>query len=423
MELKEITEKEYEKFLNKFDDTLFFQSVEWANFKALTEWNKTIVGLLDGKEIKGAAILLYRKVPIINKRLYYSPRGFIIDYDNLDLITEFTTEIKKYLKSNKGLLLKINPYVKYVLRDKDGNKIGDANDKLLNHLKKLGYAHNGLYIDSKDKKDLEPRWISVLNIEKDIESLLKDMRQTTRWMINKSEKNCIRVEDASFDELKEFKKVMNHTAERREFVDRPLSYYELMYKELSKNNMIRILLSRIDLDKFKSTLVLDIDNLNKRIDIIKDNPKKKNQVLEFQSQIEAMNKKIADLDDKIKEYGANPVIAVGLYISYGSEVVYLFGGSYKEFMSYGAQYLMQYEMIKYAKENGYKKLNFYGIDGNFSKDSENYGLFDFKRGFNSDVVELIGEFDLIVDKFGYKLYNIMLKLYGKLRKIKTTMKK
>ena len=423
MELKEITEKEYEKFLNKFDDTLFFQSVEWANFKALTEWNKTIVGLLDGKEIKGAAILLYRKVPIINKRLYYSPRGFIIDYDNLDLITEFTTEIKKYLKSNKGLLLKINPYVKYVLRDKDGNKIGDANDKLLNHLKKLGYAHNGLYIDSKDKKDLEPRWISVLNIEKDIESLLKDMRQTTRWMINKSEKNCIRVEDASFDELKEFKKVMNHTAERREFVDRPLSYYELMYKELSKNNMIRILLSRIDLDKFKSTLVLDIDNLNKRIDIIKDNPKKKNQVLEFQSQIEAMNKKIADLDDKIKEYGTNPVIAVGLYISYGSEVVYLFGGSYKEFMSYGAQYLMQYEMIKYAKENGYKKLNFYGIDGNFSKDSENYGLFDFKRGFNSDVVELIGEFDLIVDKFGYKLYNVMLKLYGKLRKIKTTMKK
>ena len=40
---------------------------------------------------------------------------------------------------------------------------------------------------------------------------------------------------------------------------------------------------------------------------------------------------------------------------------------YKEFMEFGAQYLMQYEMIKYAKANNFKQLNFYGIDGDFDE--------------------------------------------------------
>ena len=92
-------------------------------------------------------------------------------------------------------------------------------------------------------------------------------------------------------------------------------------------------------------------------------------------------------------------------------------------MSYGAQYLMQYEMIKYAKDNNFKRFNFYGIDGDFSKESINYGLFDFKRGFNSNVVELIGEFDLVENKFNYKLYNFLLKQYKRLRRIKNKIKK
>lgn len=103
---------------------------------------------------------------------------------------------------------------------------------------------------------------------------------------------------------------------------------------------------------------------------------------------------------------------------YGSQVVYLFGGSYKEFMNYGAQYLMQYEMIKFCKDNNCKKLNFYGIDGNFKKNAPYYGLFDFKRGFNADVVELIGEFDLVSDKFHYFIYNLMINLYKNLKKVK-----
>ncbi len=423
MELIEITEKEYEKFLNKQKDVLFFQSVEWAKFKSKTEWDMTILGLKDDKVLKAATILLGRKIPVLNKKMFYSPRGFILDYSDFDLITSFTNELKKYLKNNNGVFIKINPYIKYQERDKNGEILSSNKEELINHLKKIGYIHNGLYIKGSEKKDLEPRWISVLDIDKPIEELLKDMKQTTRWMIKKSEKNCISIKEAEFEDIEEFKKIMNHTAERREFQDRSTSYYQTMYKELSKNDMIRILLASIDLEKFSNEIKRDIDELKDKMNNIKDNPKKKNQFDEFDSQVKALEKRKINVDNELKEYGKKPYIATGLYISYGNEVVYLFGGSYKEFMSYGAQYLMQYEMIKYAQEKGFNKFNFYGIDGDFSESSPNYGLFDFKRGFNANVVELIGEFDLIGSSFYYKMYNFMLWSYKKLRRVKSIIKK
>lgn len=419
MKLVEIEEKEYNQFIKKIDKYNFFQSIEWAKFKSKTGWEMNIVGLIDNKKVVAATTLLSRKLPIINKKMYYAPRGFAIDYNDFKLLEEFTKQLKRYIKINKGIFLKINPYVEYIKRDKDGNALSEGNDKLVDYLKSLGYMHYGFYKDAKDKKDLEPRWISVLDLKnKSTEQLLKEMRQTTRWMINKSKKNCISITEASYDDIDEFKKIMNHTAERREFSDRSLSYYQTMYNILKEHNMIRIMLANINLGDLKNSMKTDINHLNNRVKVIENNPKKQNQVNEYNSQIEAISKRLKELETEMKMYGSNPIVAAGLYISYGKEIVYLFGGSYKEFMGYGAQYLMQYEMIEYAKENGYDRLNFYGIDGNFSKDSENYGLFDFKRGFNSDVVELIGEFDLIISKPYYSTYNIMLKFYKYLRKIK-----
>lgn len=423
MEIVEIKEEEYKEFLKKFDDVLFFQSVEWAKFKSKTGWNMSIVGLKDNNEIKAATTLLYRRIPVINRRIYYAPRGFTLDFNDFDLIKEFTVEIKKYLKKNKGIILKINPYVEYVKRDKDGNEIGKRNDDLIKLLKELGYKHYGFYINQDDKKDLEPRWISVLDIDnKDMDAVLKEFRQSTRRKINKAKKNCIDILVADFNDLKIYKEIMNHTAERREFEDRALSYYETMFNTIDKD-MLRILIASIDLESLKKELNDELNNLLDSINNIKDNDKKKNQLLELEKQRESIKNKELEIDELIKKYGSKPYISTALFLTYQNQTVYLFGGTYKDFMHFESQYLIQCEMINYAINKGMNKYNFYGIDGNFNEDSKNYGLFDYKRGFNADVVELIGEFDLIIGKFSYKLYNIMLSMYGKLRNLKNKIKK
>ena len=58
-------------------------------------------------------------------------------------------------------------------------------------------------------------------------------------------------------------------------------------------------------------------------------------------------------------------------------------------------------MIEYAKDHNFKKYNFYGISGNFDKKDPDYGIYEFKKGFNGYVEEYVGEFELPLNWYYY----------------------
>ena len=87
-------------------------------------------------------------------------------------------------------------------------------------------------------------------------------------------------------------------------------------------------------------------------------------------------------------------------------------------MQFQSAYTIHYAGIKYAIDHGYKRYNFYGITGDFRKENPLYGLYLFKKSFGGHVVELIGEYDLIVSKFWYHMYKVAFKLYHTAKKIK-----
>ena len=418
MKIVELEKQEFIDFCSNNPQALFFQSPYWIEIKEQNGWSGKILGVKEDGKIIIATVLLFKSIKGIIK-FAYAPRGFLIDYENFDLLEEFTKQIKEYLKKQNVAFLKINPYVDYQLRDIHGNIIdGTKNDALMEKLKSLGYKHYGFYVDMDEKKDLEPRWISVLDIKgKTIDELFKTFRSGTKWGINNSKKNFITLIEADESNLIEFKNLMKHTAERREFVDRPLSYYQEMFKVLNRENAVKVLLAEVNLKELLDFTKARFEKNAKRLTVIEGNPKKINEYNEIKSEQESIAKKIETLTADANEYGDKKIIAGGWYMLYAKEVVYLFGASYKPFMKYNSQYLLQYEMIKFATENGYDKFNFYGIDGNFSEDSKNYGLFDFKRGFNADVHELIGEFDLIINKTQFALYELIFKGYKILKTI------
>ena len=86
------------------------------------------------------------------------------------------------------------------------------------------------------------------------------------------------------------------------------------------------------------------------------------------------------------------------------EVIYLSSGNYEEYMNFNSQYLIQWELIKYGIENGFKKHNFH-----INEHPKDYGIYEFKRGFNGYVEELIGEFALPIT-WHYKLFDIIHKI-------------
>lgn len=418
MEFVELSEKEFLNYSKKSPYTSFYQMPEWAKVKKTNGWNSYFVGLKDKNKIVAATLLLSKKIKMF-KTMFYAPRGFLLDYNNLDLLKEFTEKIKEFIKSKDALFLKINPYVDYQERTVDGDIVENTEKKeLFQTLESLGFKHNGFYIEQDKKTDLEPRWISVLDINgKSMDELYSEMRSSTKWRLNNSKKNALRIIEAKYDDLEEFKNLMKHTAERREFVDRPLSYYQDMFKILDEKNLVRVLLIEINFKELVELSEKTLEETNSKIEELKENTRKEKQLKELYLEKERLEKKIEELNEIIKEDGEKKIISGGWYMLYGREIIYLFGASYKKYMKYNPQYMLQWEMINYAIDNNYEAFNFYGIDGNFNKESKGFGLFDFKRGFNAKVHELIGEFDLVIDKPRYLLYTLSFKAYKLVKKI------
>lgn len=67
-------------------------------------------------------------------------------------------------------------------------------------------------------------------------------------------------------------------------------------------------------------------------------------------------------------------------------------------------------MINYVIEYGINWYNFYGISGDFSEDVEDVGVVKFKKGYDVDVIEYVGDFIKFINKLMYNIYRIFKKL-------------
>ncbi len=431
MEFVKLTKDEFKKFASNHDQASFYQTVEWGHLKENNNWEMHLLGLKDKDKIVAAALVLSKITPI-KKKMFYSPRGFLIDYNNYELLEEFTKKIKEYVKKENGIFIKIDPYLMYQQRDINGDIVpnGDNNFKAFENLKNLGYKHFGFNLML---EALQPRWIFVINTKnKTIEELLNNMDRETRRIIKVNERYNIECREISYDEITKFKDITKHTGDRREFIDRPLSYYQEMYNSFHDSGILKIVFAELntnktldELKKEKNEFENDYQERKNKHDnhVIQMNEKKYEQKQkEVENNINRLENKIKEVEELKEKYGEIITLGGVLFLIYGKEVVALVGGSYKEFMDFQSAYYLYYKMIKYAVDNNYDRYNFYGITGNFSENNPLYGLYSFKKDFGGEVVELIGEFDLIISKPFYYLYKISFACYHNLKNFKNKMR-
>ena len=428
MKLIKLSKEEFKEFADKHEQITFHQTEEWANLKKENGWEAHYVGLKEDKKIVAGALILSKTLPIIKKKMFYSPRGFLLDYKNKELLKTFTEEIKKYAKKEKAIFIKIDPYVEYQERDNNGEIVKDGyeNKEVVDNLKELGYKFFGFNLM---QDTLQPRWMHVIEINgRSEEEVQKDMESKTRKKKKKNEKSSIKTHEITREELPLFKSIMEHTGERRDFIDRPLSYYEAMWDNLHESGILKILIADIDFKEHYENTEKEKEEIEKSLkdriykhdnQILKMNEKK---YLSTNKQDEESIERLTKQLDKIKEYqskyGDKKTLGTILFLIYGNEVLSLFGGTDDNLMQFQSAYTVHYAGIKYAIDNHYKRYNFYGITGDFNKDNPLYGLYLFKKSFGGHVVELVGEYDLVVSSFWYHTYKIAFKLYHTLKHIK-----
>jgi len=428
MKLTILNETEFKQFADSHEQITFHQTKEWANLKKVNNWQAHYIGLKEKSEIKAASLLLSKSIKFINKKMFYAPRGFLINYNDKELLKEFTEKLKDYIKKENGIFVKIDPFVEYQEHDNNGDIVKNGYNNKTSHenLLNLGYKFFGFNLM---QDTLQPRWMHVIETKnKSLDEVMNDMESKTRQILRKNEKCGITTREITKEELPIFKDIMKHTSDRREFVDRPLSYYEAMWDALHDSGILKILIAEIDFNVYEENTKNEKEEhereLKNRIykkenNLLKMNDKKyMSNNKQDEEAIKRLENQLEKIKELKKEFKEKEVLGGILFLNYQNEVLSLFGGSHAKLMQFQSAYTLHFAGIKMAVENNFKRYNFYGITGDFRKENPLYGLYLFKKSFGGHVVELIGEYDLIISKFWYHIYKLAFKTYHKLKSFK-----
>ena len=410
--IKELKENIFNEISKTFDNATFYQTKNWANLKAYTGWNSLFLAYEKNKETKACGLFLLKKMPLFNSFIAYCPRGFLCDFSNINLLNTFNKELIIYLKNKKVFELIIDPYVNLNQRDIDGNIITNSfdNSYIVNDLIKIGYKHTGfnLYYEN-----LQPRWLFRLNIkDKSEEEIINNFKKEAKRRANKKDFFAIKIRELKENEISIFKDLMNKTADRKNFIDRPLSYYKQMYNSLHDDGILRYMVAEIDVLKCRENVNKEIEKINERIKKLSlhedtNSGKIKEEKVTLNSQFKILNELT-----KLEKKGNVVPLSVVCLLTYGKEAIMLLAGNDEEYLqNFNTSNIIVSELIKLCKKEGYDYYNFYGITGNFDPKNENYGLYTYKKQYGGEVVELIGQFEYTINSPMKKIYDIMLKVY------------
>lgn len=416
MKFLELTDEEYAAFIEEGHEAAFFQMLE---NKTNREMNGEMVKLLGVKDDAGkvvAASLFTLQPTVMGKYFYYSNRGPVLDYHNLELVRFYFEGLTEYLKKNNCSYVKVDPNWIYKKYDKDVVEKEEypAQDALIELLESLGYGHEGFTRGY--SKTSQARWMSVLDVSPfaDEKALLKSFDSQRKRNMKKVQKYGVELRFLEVDEIDKFVKLYADTSERQGFFTHPdPKGYFSRFKE-AYGDKVLIPYAYIELDKYVANLTKELEDVTKRLETMqaKENKNEKtvNKIKEMEKQVDNLT---GDLEEAriIHEKEGNVLdLAAGIYFETPYELVYNSGASTSEYPQFVGPYKMHLEMMKYCIEHNISRYNFYGVSGDFSEDGEDYGVYRFKRGFNAEIEELVGDFVKVIAPFQHNVYKVKAKL-------------
>ena len=397
MLIKEISLTEFEKFVQQNVIGSFYQSINYAMLKAEDGYDYEFIGLVDNDDLIAASLILYKR---IGSYYYgYSPRGFLIDYSNYYILNEFTKLIKEYYKSKNFAFIKINPEVAIAKLNKT-TKNFEYNDNYItvNNLIRCGYKKlkDNMYFEA-----LLPRINAILNLKTfNIDTFNKN----TRNKIKKGIRKGLTLELADQSKIPILYNLIKNHSDKKEF------YLNNLYNVFNKNNSLDFFLVKVNFKDFliNSQNYYNYENeknsfLNNKI-IVNRSPEAINSKMNSDKALLSYKNDIAEASKYLNSV-ETLYVAGAMVVKYHNRISIKISGFDHTLKRYSSNYFLYFAILSYYQSK-YDYADLDGITADLSKDSKYYGLNRFKLGFNPDIYEYPGEFDLVINE---NVYNHWLK--------------
>ena len=397
MYIKELSLMEFIEYSKDNIIGNYYQSINYAMLKAEEGYEYEYIGLVDNTDIIAASLILYKKIG--NTFYGYSPRGFLIDYSNPIILEKFTNLIKDYYKNKNFTFIKINPEIAIgKLNKKTLNFEYNENYNVINNLNRCGYKKlkSNLYFES-----LLPRINAIVNLQ---ELNVTNFTKNTRNKIKKAIRKGLTLEKAGQDKIPILTNFLKGN------LSKDLYYYNDLYNVFNKSDDVDFFLVKVDYKKYlinsqhyyNNELNNNIYLNNKMVD--KNNSSVINAKMQSDKALLAYKNDIAEaskyLNTNIETYVAGAIV-----IKYNNRITIQFSGFDRNLKRYSANYFLYFAILAYYQQD-FKYADLNGITADFDKNSPYHGLNRFKMGFNPDIYEYIGEFDLVINE---NTYNHLLK--------------
>ncbi|HNS51117.1 MAG TPA: peptidoglycan bridge formation glycyltransferase FemA/FemB family protein [Anaerolineae bacterium] len=211
---------------------------------------------------------------------------------------------------------------------------------------------------------VQPRRTILVDLEGSPEAVLERMKQKTRYNIRLAERKGVTVRSGSEADLPAFYRMMGVTAERDRFDVHSEAYYAAAHRLLVQAGRGELLLAEHE----------------------------------------------------------GRLLAGVVAMAFGDTACYMYGASSDEGRNLMPTYLLQWEAMRWAQEQGYRWYDLWGVpdedeavlEAQFADRSDGlWGVYRFKRGFGGRLVRTAGAWDLIYAPVRYRLYTLALRWMGR----------
>ena len=351
-------------FVKEHELVNVLQSSAWEEVKS--DWQHEKFGAYRGDKLLATASILIKTLPL-GYRMFYIPRGPVLDYKDAELLNFVLQSIKSYARSKRAIFVIFDPSICLSQSSIKHEKIEyPENMAIIENLQRMGVRWSGKTDGMGDT--IQPRIQAKVYKENFTEDkLCKSTKQAIRSARNKG----VEIQIGRDELLESFSFLMKKTEKRKDIHLRNEAYYKKL------------------LDNFKDKAYITLATLDiaKRLRELEEQLAK-NLALEEAftestrtSKVEAQRRKKERLVEEraflqryLNEEKSNIPLAATLSLEFGNTSVNLYAGMDDAFKRYNAPILTWYETARYAFERGMVWQNLGGVEN-----SLNGGLYHLRK--------------------------------------------
>lgn len=391
---------EYDQFVKEHELANVLQSSAWEKVKS--DWNHERFGVYEEGRLLAVASILIKSLPL-GYKMFYIPRGPILDYRDTEVLKFVLQSIKSYARSKRAVFVTFDPSIclSQHLVNQDKTEYPE-NLAIIDSLQQMGVRWSGKTEEMGDT--IQPRIQAKIykeNFEED--KLSKSTKQAIRTARNKG----VEIQFGGTELLESFSFLMKKTEKRKEIHLRNEAYYKKLLDNFKDKAYIT--LATLDVSKRSQELEEQLAK-NRALEETFTESTRTSKVEAQKKEKERLEEEIDFLQGYMNMGKSNIPLAATLSLEFGNTSVNLYAGMDDDFKRYNAPILTWYETARYAFERGMVWQNLGGVEN-----SLNGGLYHFKEKFNPTIEEYLGEFTMPIHPL-YPLLRLALDCRKTLRK-------